>query len=45
MIPTGIRAPAPMAIYTMGTATPKTDRVANRILDLRPGILVVLAQA
>lgn len=34
-----------MAVYAMGPATPETDRVANRILDIRPGILVVLAQA
>jgi hypothetical protein len=38
----GVAVPAPMAVFTAGTPTPEADRIANRILDIRPGILVVL---
>ena len=45
MAPTrGIAVPAPMAVFAGGAPTPEADRIANRILDARPGILVVLAR-
>jgi hypothetical protein len=34
---------AATAIY-LGTPTPETNRVASRLLDLRPGLLIVLAR-
>ncbi|MGZ4278843.1 MAG: hypothetical protein ACXVFK_16975 [Solirubrobacteraceae bacterium] len=41
----GHRLPAPTAVYVMGAATPETDRIADRILDARPGVLFVVSQA
>ena len=35
---------APTALFVRGTVSPEVDRAAERILDLRPGVLVVLAQ-
>jgi hypothetical protein len=36
---------APTAIFPMGPVTPEVDRVAGRLLDLRPGVLIVFARA
>lgn len=38
----GRRAAAPTALFVMGAASPEADRVADRILDIRPGVLVVV---
>jgi hypothetical protein len=35
---------APTALFTRGPATPETDRVADGILDLRPGLLIVFTR-
>jgi hypothetical protein len=40
----GMRVPAPTAVFVMGPASPETDRIADGILDLRPGLLIVLAR-
>jgi hypothetical protein len=42
-LPTGDPVPAPTAVFPLGPATPEADRIADRVLDLRPGIFVVLA--
>ena len=36
---------APTAIFAMGPVTPEVDRIADRMLDLRPGLLIVFARA
>jgi hypothetical protein len=36
--------PAATAVFPLGSPSPSDDRVADRILDLRPGLLIVLAQ-
>ena len=35
---------APMVVFTRAPVSPEVDRVAERVLDLRPGILVVVAR-
>jgi len=40
----GRRAAAPTALFVGGPATPQDDRAAERILDLRPGVLFVVAR-
>jgi hypothetical protein len=40
----GYRAAAPTALFVQGQVTPETDRIADRILDMRPGVLVVVAR-
>jgi hypothetical protein len=37
--------PAPTAIFAHGTASPEADRLADALLDLRPGLLLVVAQS
>src|SRR3954463_307384 len=39
----GQRVPAPTAVFVMGPASPESDRAADGILDLRPGVLIVVA--
>ena len=39
----GRRVAAPTAVFVKGPATPESDRVADRVLDLRPGVLIVVA--
>jgi hypothetical protein len=39
----GFAVPAPMAVYLSGPPSPRTERVSDAILDLRPGALIVLA--
>jgi len=39
----GLRILAPMAIFATGPAGEEADRVADRVLELRPGIFVVTA--
>jgi hypothetical protein len=34
---------APTVVFARGAASPETDRVADALLDLRPGLLIVLA--
>ena len=34
--------PAATAIFVHGAASPETGRAADRLLDLRPGLLIVL---
>lgn len=36
---------APTAVFPLGPPSPDADRVADRLLDLRPGLLIVLARA
>ena len=38
----GGRVIAPTAVFVMGPASPEADRAADRILDLRPGVLFVV---
>ena len=39
----GRRVTAPTAVFVKGPASPESDRVADRVLDLRPGVLIVFA--
>lgn len=41
--PEGLELAAPTAVFVGGPATTDTDREACRILDLRPGLLLVFA--
>jgi hypothetical protein len=41
--PEGLELESPTAIFVAGPATPAADRAASRILDLRPGLLLVFA--
>jgi hypothetical protein len=40
----GVRVPAPTAVFVMGPASPESNRVADGFLDLRPGLLIVVAR-
>jgi hypothetical protein len=40
----GQRVAAPTAVFVMGPASPEADRAADGILDLRPGVLIVVAR-
>jgi len=40
----GERMPAPTAVFLSGPASAETDRVADGFLDLRPGLLIVVAR-
>jgi hypothetical protein len=35
---------APAAVFVMGPPSPEVDRVSGKILDLRPGALIVVAR-
>jgi hypothetical protein len=37
--------PAATALFPLGPPSQEADRVADRLLDLRPGLLIVLAQS
>ena len=39
----GVQIPAPTAIFPMGDASPEADRIADGVLDVRPGLFVVVA--
>jgi hypothetical protein len=39
------RVLAPTAVFVMGRPSPETDRLSDAILDLRPGVLIVVAPA
>jgi hypothetical protein len=39
--PKGPPLPHPVAVFLMGPASPETDRLADAVLDLRPGALFV----
>lgn len=44
MEPSGeVRLVAPAAVYVGMAPTPETERISKRMLDLRPGALIVLA--
>jgi hypothetical protein len=44
--PTGGRpVPAPTAVFMRGPASPEIDRAADVFLDLRPGVLFVVAES
>jgi hypothetical protein len=34
---------APTVVFAMGPPSPEVDRLSDAILDLRPGLLIVLA--
>jgi hypothetical protein len=34
---------APTALFASGPASPEADRIADRVLDIRPGLFIVLA--
>jgi hypothetical protein len=36
---------APTAVFVMGKPCPQTDRLSDALLDLRPGVLIVVAPA
>jgi hypothetical protein len=38
-----VAVPGPTAIFAHGTTGPQADRVADALLELRPGLLLVLA--
>ena len=40
----GRRVAAPTAVFMSGPASPETDRIADHVLDLRPGLLIVFAR-
>ena len=40
----GIRIKAPTAVFAMGKPSAETDRVSDAVLDLRPGVLIVVAR-
>ena len=40
----GHRAAAPTALFVMGRVSAQSDRIADRILEMRPGVLVVVAR-
>ena len=45
LMPTGGRpVMAPTAVFVNGPVTPQTDQVADRLLDLRPGVLFVVSE-
>jgi hypothetical protein len=33
---------APTVVFAVGRPSPQTDRVADAVLDLRPGLLIVV---
>ena len=33
---------APTAVFVMGRPSPQTDRASDAVLDLRPGLLIVV---
>lgn len=39
----GLRMKAPTAVFVMGRPSEDTDRASDAILDLRPGVLIVVA--
>ena len=41
----GAEIGSPTAVFSMGHGTPEDDRIADRVLDLRPGLFIVLAAA
>ena len=41
--PEGFALPAPTAVFLNGPAAPEHDRIADRVLDVRPGLFVVVA--
>jgi hypothetical protein len=38
----GLRVTAPTAVFPPGAAAPRAERVADAVLDLRPGLLIVV---
>ena len=38
-----VRMKAPTAVFVMGRPSEATDRASDAILDLRPGMLIVVA--
>jgi hypothetical protein len=45
MAPTGgQKMTAPAAVFVNGPPSPEVDRVSDKILDLRPGALIVVAR-
>jgi hypothetical protein len=40
----GQRLAAPAALFPLGSASADTRHVASRLLDLRPGLLIVVAR-
>jgi hypothetical protein len=43
--PSGTRLPAPIAVFLKGSPSPQGERLADAILEARPGALIVVAQA
>lgn len=43
-VSTGVSLAAPTAVFLSAPATPEADRAADAILDLRPGLLIVVAR-
>jgi len=35
---------SPAAVFVMGPPSPEVDRISSKILDLRPGALIVVAR-
>jgi hypothetical protein len=36
------RLSAPTAVFVLGTPSPQSDRASDALLDLRPGLLIVV---
>jgi hypothetical protein len=36
------RLSAPTAVFALGAPSPETDRCSDAVLDLRPGLLIVV---
>jgi hypothetical protein len=41
----GPRVSLPTAVFALGTPSPLDDRISDEVLDLRPGILIVVGSA
>jgi hypothetical protein len=41
----GAEIPAPTAVFPLGPASPQADRIADLVLDARPGLFIVLDAA
>ena len=39
----GVKVAAPTVVFAHAGASPAADRIADAILDVRPGLLIVLA--
>jgi hypothetical protein len=43
--PEGLELSAPIVVFATGTPSVSDDRLSDRLLELRPGLLVILGSA